>query len=329
MIISDLAIDAVVESFGLQRSKLSVVETVGGYSRNRRAIVGDGSRWLFVKEVDKSLLPGDGVEELGWIRKEHGCISELQPYVKGVLPEWSKLLMDGHVLVTPAYRQEDGWMWSPPEGENFMLYTQSIIEATKRLEPLKVDEVLMDQLNLHPYFRDKLAFDDGLEQVLNSAELRQRLKVKFQQMANDINLNHLHRGANKVLELLADDRKIEALIADAKTLADQPNDCFGHCDVRSDNVTYNLQTGEVRFVDWNWASLSPSGFGATEFLMDLAMRGHDISPWVKELNMGLVTAVVGFYLRRCTEEPLGPGNTLRDKQAQLAAIGLDLLCKSA
>lgn len=120
---------------------------------------------------------------------------------------------------------------------------------------------------------------------------------------------------------------IRALHEDAKTLLDQPNDCFGHCDVRSDNIAYNPATKAIKFVDWNWAAYTPAGFGATEFLVDAARHGVDVSPWHENINPQLLVATIGYYAQRCINEPHYSGSTLREMQVESAAIALDIYTK--
>ena len=111
----------------------------------------------------------------------------------------------------------------------------------------------------------------------------------------------------------------------AKEFAKQTEDCFNHSDVRSDNLAFNPQTGELKLVDWNWASYAPQGSGATEFLVDMARHGHDVTPWLGELNVEMLASFVGFFLTRSLKSPLKPGDNLRQMQALSAAVAYDLL----
>jgi hypothetical protein len=304
---------------------IQVVNVDGGYSRNRRSLVGYADRWIFTKEVDCDLLPGDGVEELGWIRKDYECVNALIGKVPELVPEWEKMAADGHVLLMPSYRAEDGWSWTLPSNSNEQQeYIQAVVDATKKLETVEFDESAINSLGLRPYFRDKLALDDGLTLVLESDEIRKQLEYKYSVMSQDESLTKLHPAIYKMQLLLKDETAIKDLSVQAASLIGRPNNCFNHCDVRSDNIAYNSSTGQVKFVDWNWASFATAQFGATEFLIDMSRRGVDVRPWRDDLNKEMLAAVVGFYLRRCLEDPLAPGNTLRDVQAQSAVVALDL-----
>lgn len=315
---------------GCMVADIQVVGVDGGYSRNRRSLVGHAGRWIFAKEVDKDLLPSDGVEELGWLRKDYGCVEVLRGTVPDLVPEWEKLTADGHVLLMPSYRSEDGWLWSLPSttGEQ-QNYIQAVVDATKKLEAVEFDQDVIDSLELYPYFRDKLALDNGLLLIIQNDETRSQLEDKYTAMAQDESLINLRPAIRKMQVLLQDKRALNDLSARAASLIEQPNDCFGHCDVRSDNIAYNSSTGQVKFVDWNWASFITAGFGPTEFLIDMSRHGADVTPWVDELNIELLAAVVGYYLKRCIYDPLAPGNTLRDVQAQSAAVALDLYDRAA
>jgi len=317
--------EVAADELGCSVSDIKVVSVDGGYSRNRRSLVGFGDKWLFAKEVDHDLLPSDGAEELGWLRKDYGCASLLRQILPEIVPEWEKLTANDHVLLMPSYRVEDGWLWSFPSTESEQKnYIQAIVDATKKLETVEIDKDVIDELNLHPYFRDKLALDEGLNLIIQNDEIRDQLENKYIEMAQDESLIFLRSAIDKMQLLLQDITAIKDLSNRAASLIKQPNDCFGHCDVRSDNIAYNSSTGQVKFVDWNWASFATAGFGATEFLIDMSRRGVDVAPWLNELNIEMLAATVGFYAKRCLEDPLAPGNTLRDVQAQSAAVALNL-----
>ena len=138
----------------------------------------------------------------------------------------------------------------------------------------------------------ELGLDDGIDQIIADADIRRRLI--------DISVR-------------------------AKEFAKQTEDCFNHSDVRSDNLAFNPQTGELKLVDWNWASYAPQGSGATEFLVDMARHGHDVTPWLGELNAEMLASFVGFFLTRSLKPPLKPGDNLRQMQALSAAAAYDLL----
>ncbi len=317
--------EASADELGCNVSDIQLVNVDGGYSRNRRSLVGYAGRWIFAKEVDLDLLPSEGIEELRWIHKDFACVNTLISTVPELVPEWEKLVADGHVLLMPSYRAENGWSWSLPETESEQRrYVQAVVDATKKLETVEFSKDAVDELNLHPYFRDKLALDDGLALIIQNEETRSQLEDKYEAISQDESLIRLHPAIHRMQVILRDERALRDLSVKATSLIKQPNDCFGHCDVRSDNIAYNSSTGQVKFVDWNWASFATAGFGATEFLIDMSRRGVDVTPWLDYLNIEMLAAVVGFYAKRCLEDPLAPGNILRDVQAQSAAVTLDL-----
>ncbi len=317
--------EASASELGCNVSDIQIVNVNGGYSRNRRSLVGYADRWIFAKEVDHDLLPGDGVEELGWINKDYECVNALIDTVPELVPEWEKLVADGYVLLMPSYRAEDGWSWSLPETESEQRkYIQAVVDATKKLETVEFSKAAVDELNLQPYFRDKLALDDGLSLIIHNEEVRSQLGYKYLSMVQDESLKKLQPAIQGMQLLLQDKVALKNLSIRAASLIDKPNNRFGHCDVRSDNIAYNSSTGQVKFVDWNWASFVTERFGATEFLVDMSSRGVDVTLWLDDLNIEMLAALVGFYAKRCLEDPLAPGNTLRDVQAQSAAVALAL-----
>ena len=57
----------------------------------------------------------------------------------------------------------------------------------------------------------------------------------------------------------------------------------------------------------------------------MARHGHDVTPWLSEVNAEMLAAFVGFYLVRSLKSPLQPGDNLRQMQALSAATAYDLL----
>lgn len=297
----------------------------GGYSRNRKSLVGKGDAWFFVKEVDIDLLPDDGKEELGWLKKEAELVHYLSDKGFSVAPDWCKLSDDGTVLLLPAYRSEEGWIWGYPDDSNQQyVYVDAVVRAAKELEAASFPPEDVKKYTLQPFFRDELAFDNGFELLIHNDAFRTQVLDKLASLTDSPHGQLLQN----LQDCIADTSRLEALAHEAVQLAKQPNDAFGHCDVRSDNLSYNVRTGEVKLVDWNWASFTPAGFGPTEFLTDAARHGVDVSPWLHYVNPQLLAASVGFYARRCTKDPLTPGDTLREMQAEAAAIAYDLYKKT-
>ena len=328
--ITDRAKQAIAREFGCSAAELEVVGVSGGYSRNRRSLVRVGNKWIFAKEVDLSLLPEDGTEELGWLKKDHEMTRYLDSRNVSVAPEWSKLVADGHVLLLPSYRSEDGWTWQlPSEPAEQAKYVDAVVRATNVLANVELDDATIEQLSAQPVFGDELAFDEGFDLVLANDAIRLQVAAKYKSLLDGQPAAHMAPLLTEMLDLLDDRDTLRALSVVGRQLAGQPSDRFGHCDVRSDNIAYNTLTGEAKFVDWNWASLAPVGFGPTEFLLDMARNGVDVSPWLDELNPNLLAATVGFYMRRCIKDPLMPGSTLRDMQAESGAVAYHLYRKIA
>jgi hypothetical protein len=313
------------DKLGVELGVLQVEVVSGGYSRNRRSLVGYDEQWLFVKEVDTTLLPSEGEEELWWLRKDFLCVDKLRSIVPDLVPEWSQLDEGGHTLMMTSYRSADGWLWSIPEEPQLQHdYIQAVVAVTKRLEAITFDKTTIDALKLQPHFRDELALDGGLELIIQNQAIRNQLVDKYAAMIGDVKLAHIRGPLEKMSILIRDETALQALATKAKQFIEQSNDVFGHCDVRSDNLTYNNQTGAVKFVDWNWASMTPKGLGVTEFLINVAVHGIDVTPWIGELNKEALAATIGFYAKRCLKDPLAPGSVLRDMQAQSAAVALSL-----
>ena len=324
-LLTDRALQCAAAELGADLSDLQVTSVSGGFSRNRRALVSAGDKTIFVKEVDVDVLPGEGERELDWLKKDYEVTRLLQKLHPQYVADWTALVGDGHVLMTTSYASADGWLWRPP-AEKFLAerYISAVVTATRELEKTELPHKVIEELQLQPFTTAELGLDDGIDQIIAEADIRRQLIDNYRTLLpeqSEVN----QRRCQKMMELLSRGDELADISVRAKRFAKQPENCFDHSDVRSDNLAFHPQTGELKLVDWNWASYAPRGSGATEFLIDMARHGQDVTPWLGELNAEMVAAFVGFYLIRSLKPPLKPGDNLRQMQALSAATAYDLL----
>ena len=324
-LLTDRALQCAAAELGVNVSDLQITPVSGGFSRNRRALVSAGDRTIFVKEVDVGLLPDDGERELAWLKKDYEATRLLQKLHPQYVTDWITLSDDGHVLMTSSYASADGWLWrSPAEKSVAKRYISAVVAATRELEKTELPHEMVEELQLQPFTTAKLGLDDGIDRIIAEADIRRQLIDNYQTLLpeqSEVN----QRRCQKMMELLSRSDELADISVRAKQFAKQSEDRFDHSDVRSDNLAFHPQTGELKLVDWNWASYAPRGSGATEFLIDMARHGQDVTPWLDELNAEMLAAFVGFCLIRSLEPPLKPGDNLRQMQALSAATAYDLL----
>ena len=324
-LLTDRALQCAATELNVNSSELRITPVSGGFSLNRRALVSSGDRTIFVKEVDADLLSDEGERELGWLKKDYAVTRLLQKTYPQYVADWTELADDGHVLMTSSYASSDGWLWQPPTDNSVAeRYISTVITAVRELEKIKLPQELIEELQLQPFVAEKLGLDDGIDQIIADADIRRRLIDNYQKLLpNQLEINQ--RRCQAIIELLEKRDELIDISVRAKEFAKQTEDCFNHSDVRSDNLAFNPQTGELKLVDWNWASYAPQGSGATEFLVDMARHAHDVTPWLGELNVEMLASFVGFFLIRSLKSPLKPGDNLRQMQALSAAVAYDLL----
>ena len=324
-LLTDRALQCAATELKVDSSELRITPVSGGFSLNRRALVSSGDRTIFVKEVDANLLSDEGERELGWLKKDYAVTRLLQKTYPQYVADWTELADDGHVLMTSSYASSDGWLWQPPTDNSVAeRYISTVITAVRELEKIKLPQELIEELQLQPFAARELGLDDGIDQIIADADIRRRLIDNYQKLLpNQLEINQ--RRCQAIIELLEKRDELIDISVRAKEFAKQTEDCFNHSDVRSDNLAFNPQTGELKLVDWNWASYAPQGSGATEFLVDMARHGHDVTPWLGELNVEMLASFVGFFLTRSLKPPLKPGDNLRQMQALSAAVAYDLL----
>ena len=306
-------------------SDIQITSVSGGFSRNRRALVSAGDRTIFIKEVDVDVLPDDGETELAWLKKDYEVTRLLQKVHPQYVIDWAKLAGDGHVLMTTSYASTDGWLWRPPAEKSVTeRYISAVVTATRELEKTDLPYEVIEELQLQPFTTAELGLDDGIDRIIAEADIRRQLIDNYRTLLPEQSEAN-QRHCQKMMELLSRSDELADISVRAKHFAKQPEDCFDHSDVRSDNLAFQPQTGKLKLVDWNWASYAPRGSGVTEFLVDMARHGQDVTPWLDELNTEMLAAFVGFYLIRSLKPPLNPGDNLRQMQALSAAAAYDLL----
>lgn len=302
-LLTDKALQCAAAELGVDYSDLRVTLVSGGFSRNRRALVSAGDRTIFVKEVDVDLLPDDGERELAWLKKDREVMRLLQKIHPQYVADQITLSDDGHVLMTTSYASADGWLWRPPAEKSVAeRYISVVVAATRELEKTELPHKVIEELQLQPFTTAKLGLDDGIDQIIIDGDIRRQLIDNYRTLLPEQSeVNQWH--CQKMMELLSRSDELADISVRAKQFAKQPEDCFNHCDVRSDNLAFHPQTGDLKLVDWNWASYAPRGSGATEFLIDMARHGQDVTPWLSELNEEMLAAFVGFYLIRSLKPP--------------------------
>ena len=324
-LLTDNALHCVAVELGVDSFDLRVTPVSGGFSRNRRALVSAGDKTVFVKEVDVDLLPDDGERELAWLKKDYEVMRLLQKIHPQYVADWTTLAGDGHVLMTTSYASADSWLWRPPAEKSVAeRYISAVVAAVRELEKTDLPHEVIEGLQLQPFAATKLGLDDGIDQVITEADIRRQLIDNYQTLLSEQSEVN-QRRCQKMMELLNNSDELADISVRAKQFAKQPEDCFNHSDIRSDNLAFHPQTGELKLVDCNWASYAPRGSGATEFLIDMARHGQDVTPWLDELNAEMLAAFVGFYLIRSLKPPLQPGDNLRQMRALSAATAYDLL----
>ena len=324
-LLTDGSLQCAAAELGVDVSDLQITSVSGGFSRNRRALVSAGDETIFVKEVDVDLLPDDGERELAWLKKDYEVTRLLQKIHPQYVADWTTLAGDGHVLMTTSYVSADGWLWRPPAEKSVAKrYISAVVTAARELEQTELPYKVIEELQLQPFVAAELGLDDGIDRVIAEADIRRQLIDNYRILLPEQSEVNQQR-CQKMMELLNRSDGLVDILVCAKQFAKQPEDCFNHSDVRSDNLAFHPQTGELKLVDWNWASYAPRGSGATEFLVDMARHGRDVTPWLNELNVEMLAAFVGFYLIRSLKPPLQPGDTLRQMQALSAATAYDLL----
>ena len=324
-LLTNRALQCAAVELGVDSSDLRVTSVSGGFSRNRRALVSAGDRTIFVKEVDIDVLPDDGETELAWLKKDYEVMRLLQKVHPQYVADWAKLEGDGHVLMTSSYASADGWLWQPPAEKSLVeRYISAVVAATRELEKTDLQHEVIEKLQLQPFTTAELGLNNGIDQVIAEADIRRQLIDNYRILLpeqSEVN----QRRCQKMMELLSRSDELAGISIHAKQFAKQPENCFNHCDVRSDNLAFHPQTGQLKLVDWNWASYAPRGSGATEFLIDMARHGQDVTPWLDELNAEMLASFIGFFLVRSLKPPLKPGDNLRQMQALSAATAYDLL----
>ena len=250
-LLTDRALQCAAAELGTDLSELRVTSVSGGFSRNRRALVSAGDKTIFVKEVDIDVLPGEGERELAWLKKDYEVTRLLQKVHPKFVADWIKLDGDGHVLMTTSYASADGWLWRPPAEKSVARrYISAAVTATRELEQTELPHAVIEELQLQPFTTAELGLDDGIDKIIAEADIRRQLIDNYRTLLPEQSKVN-QRRCQKMIDLLGESDKLVDISVRAKRFTKQPEDCFDHSDVRSDNLAFHPQTGELKLVDWN------------------------------------------------------------------------------
>jgi len=306
-------------------SELETLPVAGGFSHNRRSLVGHEGRWLFAKEVDAKLLMGDGSRERSWLRKDFDCAESMRAQAPEIVPDWEDITQDDSVLLITAMTREDGWQWKPPkEPQNHARYISSALAAIERLNSMAFSDDEATRCRIAPYTRDLLAFDSGFDMLLSRDEIRHQLHDEYVSIAQQTDVPILRQAFATMKLLLNDEVTLRRYAELAKQLHNQPELILSHSDVRVDNIAYHAVADRTVLIDFDWLSLAPEKFDSTEFLIDVTRYGVDVSPWEGMLNKELLAAAIGYYARRVIEDEDGRAE-LRQMKLESAAVAALLL----
>lgn len=122
----------------------------------------------------------------------------------------------------------------------------------------------------------------------------------------------------------------------ARTLPRMAGLAVAHTDVRADNMLVT-GSGEVRIVDWPWASRGAPWCDAVMLLLNIRWAGDlDVRPHLRAVHelgaqeedvLGLLAGLTGFFTEACSR-PAAPGlPTLRAFQREQAVAGRALLAE--
>ena len=70
------------------------------------------------------------------VEKDYEATIFISSHAPGIVSKWCELLDDGHLLLLPAYTQQDDWTWHLPKGKE-QEYIDAVVTATAKLEDLR------------------------------------------------------------------------------------------------------------------------------------------------------------------------------------------------
>lgn len=319
-LLSFATIAAAAVKLGCLPSETITSAVSGGYSHNRRGLIGYNDQWLFAKEIDPTQLAGDGTQERAWLYKDHACTEMIRTIAPEIVAEWSSLSADGQLMLMSSYRHEDGWVWLPPADSSMHeAYVTNVLATITRLATIHPAETQVDQLGLKPYIRDMIAHDSGIDMIISDPEVRRALSVDYQILEQTTEIATIRHAAQGMQVMLNDQSLLLSLRTAQNRLDQQPQLTLSHGDIRADNIVHNAELQQTKLVDFDWLSLAPEGFDTTEFLIDTARYGVDVLPWAELLNKDLLAATVGYYARRAIEDD-DDRQSLRNLKLESAAI---------
>lgn len=322
--LSPPAIARIAEILNCSPEDITLHATDGGYSKNIRAVAECDDKYIFAKEVDTSVVEGDGAQELHWLKKDYQNIQWIAENYPEIVAERRILTNDNSLLLLSAYRPEDGWLWMPPRRrEEQVEYVDAVLHAVQKLGAVHYSDETIESLEAQPFLKKDFERDGGMAKIAADAAIREAGAARMATVAESKTNLFVRKSAEQLQVALLNESAVEDLTTCAAAYQQQPETTLGHADVRSDNLAFHPETKQVKLVDWNWMSLTTEKSGYVEFLCDMARRGIDVAKWRDWLDKDMLAAVTGYYLNKCMKPDVLGGN-LRTMQAETAAVAYGL-----
>jgi ADP-ribose pyrophosphatase YjhB (NUDIX family) len=282
---------------------LTAVE--GGHMNYVKNMMASADQAIFVK----SYIGHDSGDHVAALQKEAAIAGYLRTAGYPYLPAFSHIA--GQDFYMEALGPEHGWQWRVPESA-LDSYVQDCLEAFAALENIPLPADVTD--------------------------IPSALGVYWEQGWQALNHETLAEFADHIAPLLRPDSQATAkqlmddvTLLQKAALATPLSDTYVLChhDARQANIAWHPAQG-ARLIDWSWADIGRPGSDATMLLIDLHKHGHDITPYLGNINKEHCVALMGFWLEHATQ-PIGerdPSIRLQQYVSALAAYEVLGACGS-
>lgn len=246
----------------------------GGHMNYTKYMAVTAEHAVFVKQYE-----GESKDmHVATLEKEAAIMAHLRTAAYPHLPAFSHIADQG--LFMEALPPDHGWHWRAPKS-HIDAYVRDCLGMFTALESVQIPSdttAIPSALSVY--------WDEGWKALDN--ERQQALTGLTRTMAR-----FLRPDSQATASQLLDDIPLLRSAALQSPLPDSY--AFCHHDARQANIAWHPDHG-ARLVDWSWADIGLPGSDATMLLIDLHKHGHDITPYIGEINPEHCAMLIGFWL---------------------------------
>jgi hypothetical protein len=269
----------------------------GGFSEAKRGLID------LPNGVEAFVKIGNSENTKKWAQKEIKVYRMLHKHNYPYVPALLAVNDEESAFAIEAFPQEAGWDW---HANWDVARLDETVKAMDALASLQLNDSERNYLAGAALDMDK----DGWGPLSQSKEKQSVLIRKLKDAGKE--------DVSQQVDFITDAQRSVAY--------DFHNENFVHFDMRADNCAWNVELGQARIVDWNWAQIGDRDLEMAAFLVSVVKSGLKLPKrHQSRLTSDALHWMAGFWLESAAS-PIWPGGPedLRRLQLDSGVIAWEL-----